>query len=465
MDKEASLAERRVQVDVAVIGGGTAGLAARRAAAGAGARTVLVQDGPWGTTCVRVGCMPSKLLLNAARAAREARCAKTFGVDAGEVRIDGRAVMARVRGERDRFLQSILEGVEDIPAEQKIEGRARFTGPTSLALGDGTEIEAKAVVLATGSHPSVPKPLQAVEDRVLTNETVFDLEDLPRSLAVVGAGALGIELATAFARLGVRTTVFDQGESVGGLKDPEVGRAARKLLQAEFELKLGVEIEAAADPDGVRLRWSGPGTGEAVFERVLAAAGRPPSLDGLELETAGLALDDHGVPRHDRATLRCGESAVFIAGDVSGDLPVLHEASRQGDVAGRNAARLAKVEASPPPAALSIAFTDPDIASVGTPLKALGEDAAVGRCDFDAGRGRVEDRSDGLIRVYARREDGVLAGGEMVGPGVEHLAHLLAFMVQSRMTPGAALELPFYHPTYEENLKDCLRDLVDQLGG
>ena len=448
-----------------MIGAGTAGLTARRAAVKAGARVVLINAGPWGTTCVRLGCMPSKLLLAAARAARDARRASVFGVEAGPVRVDGKAVMARVQAERKRFLRSIFEELDEIPAAEKIDGRARFVGPNSLRVDDRVQVEASAVVIATGSSSSVPEPLQPVMDRVLTNETVFDLEELPGSLAVVGAGPLGIELAVAFARLGARTAVFDEGHSVGGLKDREVGRAARELMGAELDLKLGVKVEAVRSPDGVSVRWAGwGGEGEAVFDRVLAAAGRPPNLKDLDLEAAGLELDERGVPRHDPATLRCGNSAVFIAGDANQDLPVLHEASRQGDLAGRNAARLAEIETGVTPARLSIVFTDPDMASVGEPLEALGEGAAVGCCDFGAGRGLIESRAGGTIRLYARREDGILIGGEMVGAGVEHLAHAVAFMVQQRMTARAALELPFYHPTFEEDLKDCLRDLVKQVG-
>jgi dihydrolipoamide dehydrogenase len=200
-----------------------------------------------------------------------------------------------------------------------------------------------------------------------------------------------------------------------------------------------------------------------VFERVLIAAGRPPNLAELNLGAAGLALDDDGVPHHDPATRRCGESAVFIAGDAARDLPVLHEASRQRSRAGRNVARLSQVEAEPPPPELSIVFTDPDMAAIGKPLSALGKDAVVGCCDFAAGRALIEDRPGGIIRLYAQRGDGVIMGGERVGAGVEHLAHAVAFMIQQRLRADLALRLPFYHPTYEENLKNCPRDLSARL--
>jgi dihydrolipoamide dehydrogenase len=452
------------QTDVAVIGGGTAGLEARRAAMKAGARVLLINDGPWGTTCVRSGCMPSKLLLAAARAARDARAAAEFGVAAQGLKIDGRAVMARVQKQRDRFLEGILKQVSDIPAGDKLEARARFTGPTTLDVG-GIRVEAKAVVIATGSRSAIPPKLKPVADRVLTNETVFDLPDLPASLAVIGAGPLGLELALAFARLGVRVTVFNQGRTIGGLKDSEVERVAHVLLAAEIELKLGVDVSAEDAKNGARLTWSVDGKKQdGAFDKVLAAAGRPPQLKDLDLAAAGLSLDEHGSPNIDPETLRCGDGAIFIAGDASHLLPVLHEASRQGRLAGTNAARFPKLKSEPAPASLSITFTDPDIARVGAAFDADDPDLMIGRCDFQAGRGIIEGDRRGVIRLYAGREDGVIRGAEMVGPSVEHLAHLVSSMVQQKVTVETALAWPFYHPTYEEDLKDCLTDLARQRG-
>ena len=357
--------ERRV--DVAVIGAGTAGLGAYRAAKAAGADTVLIEQGPWGTTCVRVGCMPSKLLLVAASAARDARRAGVFGVNAGPVQIDGDAMMIRMREQRQHFLDGILKSVAAIPAQEKIDGRARFTGPSTLVVDEKVRIGAKAIVIATGSSPSIPDAFAALRERVLTSDTIFDLQTLPASLAVVGAGPVGVELAVAFARLGVAVTLFDETRRIGGLKDEEVSGVARNLLGAELEMQLGVSIEAEPAGSGVRLAWHGDARrSEKVFDEILVAAGRPPTLGGLDLQATGLDLDD-GVPQHDRHTLRCGDSMIFIAGDAGHELPVLHEASRQGRLAGRNAARPQDMERNARPPALSIVFTSPDMASIGTP--------------------------------------------------------------------------------------------------
>ncbi|MGI8839801.1 MAG: dihydrolipoyl dehydrogenase [Caulobacteraceae bacterium] len=457
---------RTLTCDVAIIGAGTAGLAARRAAARAGARTLLIEAGPGGTTCARVGCMPSKLLLAAARAARDMRDAGALGVH-GKPRIDGRAVMARVQAQRDHFVAGVLEEVAAIPAGRKLAGHAQFAGPTTLTVDDHARVEARAVVIAVGARPAVPPNLRnACGERLLTHETVFDLVDLPKSLAVIGAGPLGLELAVAFARLGVRVAVFDSGHAVGGARDPEVASAARAAFGKKLTFHLGVEVEARRDRAGdVAIAWTN-GAGKrrrGTFPYILDAAGRPPALEGLDLNTSGLELGPRGVPLFDPRTLRCGQSAVFIAGDANNARPVLHEASAQGELAGANAARYPKIERRPPGVELSVVFTDPDLAFIGGGFDPKKQSDWVIGCNDDNGRARIDGRGAGVLRVYARRADGVIVGGELFGPEVEHLAHLLAWAAQLEMTVGAVLDLPFYHPTMEESLRSCLRDLRAKL--
>ena len=186
---------KTLHTDVAVIGAGTAGLAAYRAARAAGKRALLIEGGPYGTTCARVGCMPSKLLIAAAEAAHAAMHTDAFGVRVeGEVSADGKAVMDRVKRERDRFVGFVLDGVENIPAEDKIRGQARFVSDTVLRVDEHAEIQASRVVIATGSRPSVPPPLRDLGDRLVVNDDVFAWDDLPRRVAVFGPGVIGLEL-------------------------------------------------------------------------------------------------------------------------------------------------------------------------------------------------------------------------------------------------------------------------------
>ncbi|EIT68994.1 dihydrolipoyl dehydrogenase [Hydrocarboniphaga effusa] len=463
---------KELSCDVAVIGAGTAGLAASGAAHRAGAKVLLIESGSSGTTCAQVGCMPSKLLIAAAEVAHQAATASIFGIETAPIRIDGRSVMARVQHERNRFVRSVLKSYEAIPAQSRLTGLAHFVDGQTLEVeneaGERSRVRAKAIVIATGSRASVPKTFQSVAARVLTNETIFELETLPASVAVIGAGAVGLELGQALHRLGVRTAIFDRDTDIGGLRDEGMNRHARSLFAEELDLRLGVDIQAEPAPgaaDCVRIKWqakSGEGAeGTADFSHVLVAAGRPPNLEALRLQRAGVKLDEHGVPEFDAGTLRCGDSRVFIAGDASAWRPLLHEAVDAGTIAGHNAARFPDVRVSTRSAPLAITFTDPQIAIVGdTSLKPR----LVGKADFsDQGRARVMNRNRGCVRLYADPSTNRLTGAEMIGPAVEHLSHLIAWAVQGDAQVRELLELPFYHPTLEEALRSALRDLCAQL--
>ena len=441
--------------DVAIIGAGTAGLAAERAARKGGASTLLIDPDFNGTTCATVGCMPSKLLIAAARRAREVRQSGRFGITVDAMRIEGPAVMRRLRAERDRFAAATRQSIEDLPAGVALRGRARFDGPTRLCLNNGRLIDAGAIVIATGSVPVVPPSFAALGELALTSNTVFQLSDLPKRLAVVGSGAIGLELAQAFARLGVEVELFDAAERLAKVRCPKVHAVLRDIIGADLQLQLGVDVAPRPGSGGVELCWTGNSEGTSEFDRVLVAVGRRPCLDGLELDRAGLLCDEDGVPVHDRATMRCGDSAVFLAGDVSADLPLLHEASHEGAIAGRNAAALPAPMPSARNTAFSITFTDPAFATIGN---AEADGAVTGTSDFsDQGRARVEACARGMLTLYAAAPDGRLIGADLVAPAGEHLAHLLAWAIQAEATASQLLEMPFDHPTMEEGLKDALR--------
>jgi dihydrolipoamide dehydrogenase len=443
--------------DVAIIGAGTAGLAAERSARRAGARTLLVDDGYNGTTCATVGCMPSKLLIAAAHAAHAVRQAGLFGIEVPEPVIDGRAVMARVREMRDKFVDGTLESIANLPEGVAVAGRARFASSTELTLADGRRITAKAIVVATGARPKIPEVFAALGDRALTNETIFDLPDLPASIAVIGAGPLGLELAQALARLGVVTLVFDEGDKFAGLDDPEVASELIAILEKEMPIHLGVKIEADLTDEGVELSWSGKTSGKRHFAYVLVATGRPPQLADLELAATGLELDDHGTPLCDPATLQCGDSAIFMAGDADARRPVLHEASSEGAIAGRNAASFPTVHPTERAVAFSIMFTDPPLAVIGA---GRTDDHVIGNASYaDQGRAKVDARNVGCARIYADKSDGRLVGAIIAAPGGDHMGHLLAWAIGRGETATTLLDLPFYHPTVEEGLKPALLEI------
>jgi dihydrolipoamide dehydrogenase len=452
------------RVDVAIIGAGTAGLTARREAALLGASTLLIEGGPYGTTCARVGCMPSKLLIAAADAAYQVAHADRFGIRVPPgMRVDGRAVLERVRRERDRFVGFVLNGVDAIPAAERLRGHARFGGPTTLLVDDHSRVEATAVVIATGSSPTVPAPLQALREHVLVSDDIFDLPDLPASLAVIGAGIVGLEIGQALHRLGVRTTIFSHSDRLASLTDPEVHAAAAEVLGRELDLQLDVHPAVAHDAHGFSISWHDARSQarEERYDALLCAAGRHVNLDGLDLGRAGI----HGIPVVDPHTMQCAGLPIFLAGDATAYRPVLHEAVDEGAIAGRNAARYPQVSAYPRRTPLTITFTEPTIAMVGASFATLPADVEIGDVSYaDQGRARVMGENAGLVRIYGRRTTGELLGAEMFGPRVEHTAHLLAWAVQRRLTVAEALAMPVYHPVIEEGIRTALRHLCERVG-
>ena len=466
---------KELSVDVAVIGGGTAGLGAYRAAKAHNGSVVMIEGGPYGTTCARVGCMPSKLLIAAAESVHQIQKAPGFGVyPQGEIHINGREVMDRVKRERDRFVGFVLEGVEAIPSEDKISGYATFLDNQTLIVDDHTRITAKRIVIATGSRPTYPAVWNELGDRLIVNDDLFEWDDFPESIAVFGPGVIGLELGQALHRLGVKVKMFGIGGQIGPLTDPEVMAYANKTFKEEFYLDADVKVENMQRIDGDKVEIlfiNQQGKQERfIADYVLAATGRRPNTDKLDLENTDVERDDRGVPIADHFTLQTSVETIFIAGDASNQIPLLHEAADQGRIAGDNAGRFPDIRAGLRRSSISAVFSDPQIAMVGESYKQLTLRLgtcgcfATGEVSFEGqGRSRVMLRNKGVLHVYGEQGTGRFLGAEMIGPNTEHLAHLLAWAHQNKMTISEMLDMPFYHPVIEEGVRTALRDLNAKL--
>ena len=447
-----------MKVDTVIVGAGSAGLSALREVRRYTDDFLLVNDGHWGTTCAAAGCMPSKALIEAANAFHRRASFEEFGIHGADgLRADIPAILARVRRMRDGF----VKGPEAVPGKlgkRAVSGPARLLGPGRLEV-NGETVEARAIILAPGSSPVVPEPWSAFGDRILTTDTLFEQADLPRRIAVVGMGAVGVEIAQALARLGLDVAGFDAVEALAGIDDAEVLAAFRPLIEAELALHLGAPAELEDAGDAILVTGAG---GSFEVDAVLAAMGRRPNIDGLGLETLGVALDDDGLPEVDPATLRIGDLPVFLAGDANGHRPLLHEAADEGHIAGRMAAPDADGGGLCRRTPLAIVFSSPQIARVGPPVSEIADrDIVTGSADFSKqARARMAQTAAGLLRVHAERETGCLLAAEMCVPAAEHLAHLLALALEADMTVADMLSMPFYHPVLEEGLRGALRDLA-----
>jgi pyruvate/2-oxoglutarate dehydrogenase complex dihydrolipoamide dehydrogenase (E3) component len=395
----------RGRYDLLVIGGGTAGLVSAMGAAGLGARVALVERGLLGGDCLNTGCVPSKALLRSARAAADARRASEVGVRTGVVEVDFGSVMQRMRERRADL--SPHDSAERLRAAgvDVYFGEARFTGAASVSV-DGRSLAFRRAVIATGSRPAVPSIPGLAGGPFLTSETLFDLTEQPRRLAIVGAGPIGCEMAQAFARLGTAVTLIDHAKQVLPQEDADASAiVARRLTADGVALRLGAAIMEV--PAG--------------FDRLLIAAGRAPNIDALDLAAAGVAFSDQGVVVDDR--LRTSNRRIFAAGDVCSTFKFTHAADALARIVIQNALFFGRTRAS----ALVIpwcTYTDPEVAHVGG---YDGDTITIPLADVD--RAVVDEEHDGFVRVHHDR--GRLLGctvvasraGEMIGVATHALTY------------------------------------------
>jgi dihydrolipoamide dehydrogenase len=452
--------------DIAIIGGGTSGMSAYRSALAHTQSVAVIEGGTFGTTCAKVGCMPSKLLIAAADAAAAVRRAPGFGIHSGQLIVDGRAVMKRVRDERDRFVGFVLQSVNSWPAENRFLSKAKFIDPYTMGLDNGDTIVAKRFVIATGSSAVVlPDWKKELGDRLLISDDVFSWTDLPKSVAVIGAGIVGLEIAQALHRLGVRVRLLGKGGKVGPLTSPALQAETLKVFAGELPISADAQnLTVRRQADTVVVKWDEQGIPkEETFDHLLACIGRKPNLSQLNLQAAGLSLNDHGTIHSNAQTAQTDVSHIFLAGDVRADKPLLHEAADEGKIAGDNAGRYPDVRSHARRAGLAVVFSSPQLAIAGqgfAELKQQGVAFATGRVSFqDQGRSRIALQNQGALEVYADQHSGKFLGAEMVGAAAEHIAHLLSWSVHRGDTVEQMLEAPFYHPVIEESVRTALKEL------
>jgi dihydrolipoamide dehydrogenase len=452
------------KVEFAIIGAGTAGLTALAEIRRQTDSFVMINGGDFGTTCARVGCMPSKAMIQSANQYHKRKLFSEFGLKGAEyLSVDVKAVLTRVRRLRDRFTDGVQSNTTDtLEPEQLIEGFAKFIGPNLLEV-NGEVVEAKRIIIATGSRPVVPEPWRALHRKLLTSDDIFELESLPKRVAVVGLGIIGLELGQALSRLGVEVIGFEQQETLGGLSCPAVIDEAVKLMSNEFPIHLGVAAELENTESGVRVRL-----GRLNFEVdvVLASLGRRPNLDHLDLEAAGIQVDERGLPTFDINTMQIQDLPIFIAGDVNQYRPILHEATYEGKVAVLNAIAFPKVQAYQRKIPLGIAFSDPEVGFFGVDYNHLERDeveVVTFNLHQNNGRAIVMAEDHGVISLYADKRTKQLIGGELFMPYAEHFTHLLAWAVENEMTVLDLVKMPFYHPVLEEAIQAGIHGLFKAL--
>lgn len=445
------MAERALQPQIAVIGGGATGLGAALAARRAGAEVVLIERDRLGGECTWTGCIPSKTMIEYARQVHHAR---RLGL-AGQV--DSAAVLQRARD-----VAHTIGREEDADALagagiRVVAGHARFVAPDELAV-DGTRIRPQATIIATGSTAEIPQidGLRGVGP--LTNDDLFTLDRLPRRLAVLGAGAVALELGQACARLGCQVDLVDTAPRVAAAEEPETSSTLTSVLVDErVGVHTGVRLDRVRPTaDGVALLAADRTVASA--DRVLVAAGRRPVTDGLDLHRAGLtAADDGSIPVDRR--MRTAVSGVLAAGDVTGYPRLTHAGYRMGQIAVHTALRRTPWRFAP--AALPWAiFTDPEVGRVGlTEAQAFarwGDRARVAMLPLaGTDRARTAGVTDGFVKLVAAPHPvardllgGRLVGATVVCPTGGDVIGELALAVRTRTTPARLARTVHAYPTW-----------------
>jgi len=460
MTAAANPLSRPLKVDICVIGGGAGGLSVAAGASQMGASVALIEKGLMGGDCLNFGCVPSKALLAAAHAAEAVRGAPRFGVNAGEPEIDGRAVHDHIR----RTIAAIepndsVERFEGLGVTV-IEGAARFTGPGEVMAG-GRAVRARRIIIATGSSPFVPPVPGLAEVPCLTNETIFDLTEIPEHLIIIGGGPIGIEMAQAYRRLGARVSVLEMF-SICPKDDPELVEVIRRRLTREgVDIREGVEVVGASG-SGRDLRVSfkrsdresgeeSGGEGMVTGTHILVAAGRRPNIAGLDLEKAGVDHTPGGIQVD--ARLRTTNPKIFAIGDVTGGLQFTHVAGYHAGVVIKNA--LFRIPAKTDRAVVPwVTYTDPELAQVGmTEAEVLekGIEINVLRWPFgENDRATAEAAGEGLIKAVTDRRGRILGcgiagrqAGELIQPwilalGLKQKIGAMANMIAPYPTLGEA---------------------------
>jgi pyruvate/2-oxoglutarate dehydrogenase complex dihydrolipoamide dehydrogenase (E3) component len=441
-----------------VLGGGTAGLVAAAGAAGMGARVALIERHLLGGDCLNVGCVPSKTIIRSARAAAEVRAADRFGVRAGDgVTVDFARVMERVR--RVRADISPHDSARRFAEHYGVDvylGESRFAGRDSVDV-DGTRLQFKRAVIATGARALVP-PIRGLADAgFLTNNTVFNLTELPGRLAVIGAGPIGCELAQAFARLGSQVTLVELADQLLPREDP----AAARLLRAALEQD-GVTVLLGASLAGVDRRGGAKVLAvemptevlEIAVDELLLSVGRVPNVEGLDLEAAGVEYDRTGIRVDD--FLRTTNRRIYASGDVCLPAKFTHTADAASRAVLQNALFPGPKKRVSEMVVPWCTYTDPEVAHVGLSEREAGErDVALDTITIPMSEvdRAVAEGEDGFLKVHLKAGTDTIVGADVVSPQAGELVSEITTAIVKGIGLGSFAGIIHPYPTRAEAIR------------
>ncbi len=445
--------------NLVVIGAGTAGLVTAAGAAGLGARVALIERQLMGGDCLNVGCVPSKGIIRAARAAYDARAAGEFGLACGKSpSVDFGKAMERMR--RIRAGISAHDSALRFSKELGVDvffGDGKFAGPDAIEV-EGKRLRFKKAAICTGARAAAPSVPGIGETGYLTNETVFNLTKLPRRLAVIGGGPIGCELAQTFARLGSTVTLLQHGGHVLPREDADAAELVHKaLLRDGVTLRLQVKIKSCKKrgKEKVIIIEEDGKSAEVPVDEIVVGVGRAPNVEGLELETAGIAYDPReGVKVNEQ--LRTSNPRVYAAGDICFPYKFTHTADAMARIVIANALFMARQKTS----ALVIpwcTYTDPEVAHVGMyehEAQAKGIDVRTLTVPFsDVDRALLDGETEGFARVHLKNGTDAILGATIVARHAGEMISELSFAMTARLGLSAIGKTIHPYPTQAEAIK------------
>ncbi|GCD81941.1 dihydrolipoyl dehydrogenase [Parageobacillus thermoglucosidasius] len=459
------------EYDLVILGGGTGGYVAAIRASQLGWKTAVVEKGKLGGTCLHAGCIPSKALLRSAEVYAQTKNSEAFGVIAGDVRLD----FAKVQARKSAIVEQLYKGVQHLMKKGKIDvyaGFGRILGPSifsplpgtiSVEMNDGTENEMlvpKNVIIATGSRPRTLPGLEIDGEFVITSDEALQMEALPSSIIIVGAGAIGIEWASMLNDFGVDVTVLEYADRILPTEDHDVSKEVEKLLKRRgITIVTGAKVlpETLEKGNGVTIKAEHNGEQKTfTAEKMLVSVGRQANIEGIGLENTDIVIENGVIQTN--GFYQTNEPHIYAIGDVIGGLQLAHVAAHEGiaaveHIAGQN----------PPPIDYTMipkcVYSRPEVASVGLTeeeAKAKGYDIKVGKFPFKAiGKALVFGETEGFVKIVADRKTNDLLGVHMVGPHVTDMISEAGLARVLDATPWEVAHAIHPHPTLSEAMAEA----------
>jgi dihydrolipoamide dehydrogenase len=448
-----------MECDVAVLGGGPGGYPAAIRAAQLGARVVLIEQARIGGTCITVGCIPTKTWVETAHAMKDA--SHTFaqlGVNVSGVELD----FGTTQKNKDTIVSGLVNGITGVVKANGIEvatGRGSFKDANTIAVDGGEDVTFQSAIIATGSHPLRP-PVDGIDGPLCVDSTgLLAVDGLPRRIAILGGGVIGVEFASILSHFGSEVTIVEMLDSLIPTEDADAAKELhRAFKKREITMHLGARATKVEHGATATLHFeSSDGTaGQVEADLVLVATGRGPNVDGIGLEAAGVTYDARAGITVDDA-MRTSVPHIYAAGDVTGRWQLAHTSFREGEVAAENACgHDSEVDESATPRCI---YTDPEVAGVGlteAQAREQHEDVAVGRSPFSANaRAQIHADKSGWVKTIHETRYGELLGLVIVGPQATELVNAGVIGITAEATIETMADSIAAHPTLAESVKEA----------